>query len=558
MSGYFGDDAATAAATTAEGAIRTGDLGRIDERGRVFLTGRLKDLIISGGLNIALAEIEAVACEHPGVQASRRHPRRALGRDAGRRRGPGARQPRGGRRAPAPPPRATSFKARPPPRWSTCCRPPASASPRRPSSGGRSSTGRSSLSAPTDVATLLARHGEGLGALARAITQVENSPPWQVELPPVERPVHVVGITGLPGAGKSTLTGRLIEAYANAGARVGVLAIDLSSPISGGAVLGDRLRMEIHLLGRDDVFVRSLASRGSHGAIAGATRNVARLLELSGSFDVILIETVGATTEVAIAELADTIALVTVPGLGDAVQAIKAGLMEAADMVVVNMADRPGTPETVSNLRLTLGRDLPIAPRSRPRARRCRELRALFDALDAAWATATRRPARPQAAREAALIAEVDRSAGADGAGRGPEHRGQADPLERRRDDGPRRDRAALDVQRWREERLARDYERVPPRREQPTTLSGLLIDDVYTPADVGHRSGPRHRAPPASTLHARPAREHVPRPPVDDPPGRRVRPGRGHQRRFKYLRLPTARTGSRPTSTCRRCSATT
>ena len=141
-----------------------------------------------------------------------------------------------------------------------------------------------------------------------------------------------------------------------------MLAIDPSSPISGGAVLGDRLRMETHLLGRDDVFVRSLASRGSHGAIAGATRNVARLLELSGSFDVILIETVGAgQTEVAIAELADTIALVTVPGLGDAVQAIKAGLMEVADMVVVNMADRPGTPETVRHLRLTLGRDLPIA-----------------------------------------------------------------------------------------------------------------------------------------------------------------------------------------------------
>ncbi|HKG67066.1 MAG TPA: GTP-binding protein, partial [Solirubrobacteraceae bacterium] len=147
----------------------------------------------------------------------------------------------------------------------------------------------------TDVASLLARHGEGRGwgALARAITQVENSPPWEVSLPPVERPVHVVGITGPPGAGKSTLTGRLIEAYAKAGARVAVLAIDPSSPISGGAVLGDRLRMETHLLGRDDVFVRSLASRGSHGAIAGATRNVARLLELTGSFDVILIETVG-------------------------------------------------------------------------------------------------------------------------------------------------------------------------------------------------------------------------------------------------------------------------
>ena len=268
------------------------------------------------------------------------------------------------------------------------------------------------MSAPTDVASLLARHneGRGWGALARAITQVENSPPWEVSLPPVERPVHVVGITGPPGAGKSTLTGRLIEAYAKAGARVAVLAIDPSSPISGGAVLGDRLRMETHLMGRDDVFVRSLASRGSHGAIAGATRNVARLLELSGSFDVILIETVGAgQTEVAIAELADTIALVTVPGLGDAVQAIKAGLMEVADMVVVNMADRPGTPETVRHLRLTLGRELPIATTVATEGTGVEALRALFDER---WAGLSGNGALPglrdrKRAREAALIAEA-------------------------------------------------------------------------------------------------------------------------------------------------------
>ena len=272
------------------------------------------------------------------------------------------------------------------------------------------------MSARTDVESLLARHGngQGWGALARAITQVENSPPWQVSLPPAERPIHVVGITGPPGAGKSTLTGRLIEAYAKAGARVAVLAIDPSSPISGGAVLGDRVRMETHLMGRDDVFVRSLASRGSHGAIAGATRNVARLLELSGSFDVILIETVGAgQTEVAIAELADTIALVTVPGLGDAVQAIKAGLMEVADMVVVNMADRPGTPETVRHLRLTLGRDLPIATTIATEGTGVEELRSLFDER---WASLSLPQLRARKrAREAALIAEAwTRSCAAD------------------------------------------------------------------------------------------------------------------------------------------------
>jgi LAO/AO transport system kinase len=168
--------------------------------------------------------------------------------------------------------------------------------------------------------------------------------------------------------------------------------------------------METHLMGRDDVFVRSLASRGSHGAIAGATRNVARLLEISGSFDVILIETVGAgQTEVAIAELADTIALVTVPGLGDAVQAIKAGLMEVADLVVVNMADRPGAPETVRHLRLTMGRDFLVTTTIATEGVGVEDLRVQ---LDERW-TGLREgdgisPLRARKrAREAALIAEA-------------------------------------------------------------------------------------------------------------------------------------------------------
>jgi LAO/AO transport system kinase len=116
--------------------------------------------------------------------------------------------------------------------------------------------------------------------------------------------------------------------------------------------------METHLSGRPEVFVRSLASRGSHGAVAGATRNIARLLELTGLFDVILIETVGAgQTEIAIVEVADTVVLVTVPGLGDAVQTIKAGLMEVADLFIVNMADRPGAAETARHLRLAGNRE---------------------------------------------------------------------------------------------------------------------------------------------------------------------------------------------------------
>ncbi|RDD85293.1 ArgK/MeaB family GTPase [Streptomyces parvulus] len=205
---------------------------------------------------------------------------------------------------------------------------------------------------------VVAKGRQGLwGPLARAVTAVENSPPWQVTVAPAPRPCHIIGVTGPPGAGKSTLTGRLIESCADAGLRVAVLAIDPSSPLTGGALLGDRLRMETHLSGRPEVYVRSLASRGSHGAVAGATRNIARLLELSGLFDVVLIETVGAgQTEVAIVEVADTVLLVTVPGLGDAVQTIKAGLMEVADAFVVNMADRPGARETARHLRLAAGR----------------------------------------------------------------------------------------------------------------------------------------------------------------------------------------------------------
>ena len=210
-------------------------------------------------------------------------------------------------------------------------------------------------------AVVQGRSGEGWRGLARAITRVEETPPWELELPQPERPTLVVGITGPPGAGKSTLSGQLIKSFSDSGARVAVLAIDPSSPVTGGAVLGDRLRMEKHLLGRSDVYVRSLASRGAHGAIAAAARNAARLLELSGQFDVILIETVGAgQSEVAIAALADVVVLVTVPGLGDAVQAIKAGFLEVADVLVVNKADRPEAADTFRHFRLHMPHEVSV------------------------------------------------------------------------------------------------------------------------------------------------------------------------------------------------------
>jgi LAO/AO transport system kinase len=281
------------------------------------------------------------------------------------------------------------------------------------------------LSAQADFDTLLERYraGEGWGPLARAISLVESTPPWDLRVPDPAEPVHIVGVTGPPGAGKSTLTARLIESFSGAGARAAVLAVDPSSPISGGAVLGDRVRMESAITGRPEVFVRSLASRGAHGAVASATRNAARLLEASGSFDVVVIETIGAgQTEVAVAGMADTVVLVTVPGLGDAVQAIKAGLMEVADLIVVNMVDRPGAQQTVRHLRLTFGRELVVKQTVATEGEGVEDLR---EELDRRWA-AMRSGGALNAARErkrlveATLVAEewIRRTGGNGGAAR--------------------------------------------------------------------------------------------------------------------------------------------
>jgi LAO/AO transport system kinase len=173
------------------------------------------------------------------------------------------------------------------------------------------------------------------------------------ELSPMAAGARVIGLTGAPGAGKSTVTSALVGAFRNRGERTAVLAVDPSSPFTGGALLGDRVRMQDHATDTG-VYIRSMGSRGQLGGLAAATPQAVRVLDAAG-FGVILIETVGVgQAEVDIAAAADTTAVLVVPGMGDAIQAAKAGVLEIADVLVVNKADRPETQRTVRDLRSML------------------------------------------------------------------------------------------------------------------------------------------------------------------------------------------------------------
>ncbi|MEF3275922.1 MAG: methylmalonyl Co-A mutase-associated GTPase MeaB [Chloroflexus sp.] len=193
-------------------------------------------------------------------------------------------------------------------------------------------------------------------ALARAISLVEQGGPAARALLALAYPyaqAHRVGITGPPGAGKSTLVTALAQEWRKRGVPVGIVAVDPSSPFSGGAVLGDRIRMQV-LSGDPGVFIRSMANRGRMGGLARATADAVTLIAAAG-FPVVLIETVGAgQDEVDIAQAADTTIVVEVPGMGDDVQSIKAGMLEIADVFVVNKADRPGVDQMVRQLRTML------------------------------------------------------------------------------------------------------------------------------------------------------------------------------------------------------------
>ncbi|MEU7567796.1 methylmalonyl Co-A mutase-associated GTPase MeaB [Streptomyces fradiae] len=210
-----------------------------------------------------------------------------------------------------------------------------------------------------DVPALVAQAREGRPrAVARLISLVEGASPQLREvmaaLAPLTGNAYVVGLTGSPGVGKSTSTSALVSAYRRAGKRVGVLAVDPSSPFSGGALLGDRVRMSEHA-SDPGVYIRSMATRGHLGGLAWSAPQAIRVLDAAGC-DVVLVETVGVgQSEVEIASQADTSVVLLAPGMGDGIQAAKAGILEIGDVYVVNKADRDGADATARELNHMLG-----------------------------------------------------------------------------------------------------------------------------------------------------------------------------------------------------------
>ena len=197
-------------------------------------------------------------------------------------------------------------------------------------------------------------------ALARMVTLIENESPqarrYLAELHQSAGRAHIIGVTGAPGAGKSTLVTHVVREFRRHDRKIGVVAVDPSSPFTGGAILGDRIRM-MELAGDPNVFIRSMASRGNLGGLSASTRDVVRAMDAAG-YDPIIIETIGTgQAEVEVMRAAHTVLVVSAPGMGDEVQAIKAGILEIADIFVVSKADKPGADQTVAELAMLLSLD---------------------------------------------------------------------------------------------------------------------------------------------------------------------------------------------------------
>ncbi|GJL54022.1 MAG: LAO/AO transport system kinase [Nitrospirales bacterium] len=217
-------------------------------------------------------------------------------------------------------------------------------------------------------------------AVSKLITMLEAQDPFGnavvKSLDSLPSQASIIGITGYPGAGKSTLIDQLTTCYRAEGKKVGILAVDTSSPRTGGAILGDRIRMQSHW-SDEHVYIRSMATRGHHGGLAKATGDAIQVLEAAG-YDVILVETVGVGQEEGqIIDLAQTVVVVVAPGLGDDIQAMKAGLLEIAHLVVVNKADRSDADATVHALRNWVSHVIPTI------ALNGEGIHAVIDAIDA-------------------------------------------------------------------------------------------------------------------------------------------------------------------------------
>jgi LAO/AO transport system kinase len=197
-------------------------------------------------------------------------------------------------------------------------------------------------------------------ALARMVTLIEAETPqarnYLAALHQHAGRAHIIGVTGSPGAGKSSLVTCLVREFRNREHKVGVIAVDPTSPFTGGAILGDRIRM-MELAGDPNIFIRSMASRGNLGGLAASTRDVVRAMDAAG-YDPVIIETVGTgQAEVEVMRTAQTVLVVVAPGMGDDIQAIKAGILEIADIFVVSKADKPGADQTVAELAMLLSLD---------------------------------------------------------------------------------------------------------------------------------------------------------------------------------------------------------